>query len=127
MKKITRTFLRTDETMTRYMQIDEERKAKNIVFDPYENPKIKEFTHWAIVNNDFPYDAVATTSHMIFTKRSIPFDWKLLTKEEKEEFEHLKETYLKDNYDVVYENLPKGQTIPGHFHLHLLVLKREEI
>jgi hypothetical protein len=63
---------------------------------------------------------------MIVTKRIVPFDWRLLTPEEEKEIEFLKETYLNEHYEVVWENLPKGQTVPGHFHLHLLVLKRSE-
>jgi hypothetical protein len=80
-----------------------------------------------IIENEFPYDAIATTSHMISTKREVRLDWNLLNDDEIKEFEDIKENYLHDNYDVLWENLPKGQSIPGHFHLHLLVLKREEI
>ncbi len=130
MKKITRTFVRTKETMDLYIKKIIEREDKSIPVNPFLDWKqnfIKEFEHWVIIPNEFPYDAIATVNHMIATKREVPFDWRLLTPEEEKEIEYLKETYLNENYDVVWENLPKGQTIPGHFHLHLLVLKREEV
>lgn len=76
------------------------------------------------MENKYPYDAVATTSHILATKREVSFDWSLLNSEEKNEFEEIKKNYLVNHYDVIWENLPKGQTIPGHFHLNLLVLKR---
>lgn len=127
-QNITRTFLRTKETMERYMRVMKERKEKGIKsthFIDYDRILVKEFKYWVIVENEFPYDAVATTSHMISTKREISLDWKMLNKEEKNEFEEIKNTYLVEHYDAIWENLPKGQTVPGHFHLHLIVLKRE--
>lgn len=130
MANITRTFLRSDETMTRYMKTMKEREEKGVKFNQFlsnEKKVIKEFEYWIIIDNEFPYDAVATTSHMIATKREVAFDWKLLTIEEDKELEKLQREYLNEHYDVIWENLPKGQTAPGHFHLHLLILKREQI
>ena len=130
MANITRTFLRSDATMTRYMETMKHRDVNNIQYNPFTDQDrkiVNEFNYWIIVENGFPYDAIATTSHILSIKREIPFDWDLLTAEERVELDHLKKTYFKENYDVVYENLPKGQTVPGHFHLHLLVLRREEI
>ncbi len=129
-KKVTRTFMRTPESMNEYMRISEGRRERGEIINPFLNWKeklVKEFNYWVIKENEFPYDAIASTSHMLSTKRVVGFDWDLLTTEEKEEFEIIKKGYAKENYDVVWENLPKGQTIPGHFHLHLMVLKREEI
>lgn len=129
-ENITRTFLRTDEMMTHYMQTMKERKEKGVRikhFSHWQDHLVKEFKNWVIVTNEFPYDAVATTSHMIATKREIAFDWKLLNEEEKVEYQEIRDTYLKEHYDAIWENLPRGQTAPGHFHLHLVVLKREEV
>lgn len=128
-KKVTRTFVRTEKGMSEYIRISQERKSKGEevnIFSNWKDSLIKEFKHWVIINNEFPYDAIATTSHMISTKRVVPFDWNLLNEEEIKEFNELKNTYIKENYEVLWENLPKGQTQPGHFHLHLLIQKREE-
>lgn len=128
-KKVTRTFVRTEEEMVRYMKISEERKRlgqKPTHFTNWQEGLIKEFTHWVIITNEFPYDAIASTSHMISTKREVGFDWDLLTKEEREEYELIKKTYLVEHYDAIWENLPRGSTVAHHFHLHLIVLKREE-
>lgn len=129
-KKVTRTFLRTQETMEIYMKTAEERKLSGVKVDHFlrwhEN-LVKEFNHWVIVTNEFPYDAVAQVSHMIATKREVGFDWDLLTNEERDEYELIKKTYLAEHYDAIWENLPRGSTVAHHFHLHLIVLKREEI
>lgn len=133
-KEITATYLRSKETMKKYIAEFEKRKEPGMSHNPFkhalENPKdqvVKMFNHWFIMINDFPYDAVAQINHMIVTKRHISFDWKLLNKEEKEEFQTLRDTYLRENYDVIYENLPSGQTQPGWFHLNLLKLKRSKL
>ncbi|MFA7192112.1 MAG: hypothetical protein WC089_02320 [Candidatus Paceibacterota bacterium] len=128
-KKVTRTFLRTEEGMIRYMQIFEERKKlgqKPSHFTNWQDGLIKEFNLWVIIINQFPYDAVASVSHMIITKREVGFDWTLLTTEELDEYELIKKTYLAEHYDAIWENLPRGSTVSHHFHLHLIVLKREE-
>lgn len=130
MRNITRTFLRTDETMDKYikfMQSKSEDSSAGNNFDNEDERIVKEFKYWRIIENKFPYDAIATISHMIIPKRSVSFDWKLLNKEEEQELEELQDTYMNDHYDVIWENLAKGRTIPGRFHLHLLVLKREEV
>lgn len=129
-KKVTRTFLRSNEMMTKYMRISEGRRERAEIVDPFSKWNellVKEFKHWAIIKNEFPYDAVAKISHMISTKRNVPFDWNLLNEEELKEFAEIKNTYIKENYDALWENLPRGITIPIHFHLHLIVLKREEV
>lgn len=126
---MTGTCTRSPETMKKYFETNEKRKTHPEAFPPYNvyaQPVIKDFNYWFIVANDFPYDAIATVNHMIFTKREVPFRWELLSSEERAEYEEIKRTYISDKYDVVYENLPSGQTKPGHFHLHLLVLKRYE-
>lgn len=128
MTKVTKTFLRSPETMEKYIKFSEEMKEKGITPDPYKDWRedmVKEFNYWVIKENKFPYDAVATVSHMLSTKRDVVFDWNLLNEDELNELKELKNTYIKDNYDVFYENLPKGITVPTHFHLHLIVLKRE--
>lgn len=127
---IDTTFLREKETMKAYQEHmakkPEDRSPKGSPFNRTENI-IKEFKFWRIVGNDFPYDAVAMTNHMICTKRQTPFLWSELNNDEKKEFYVIKKSYLDQHYDVLYENLASAATKPGWFHLHLLKLKRFEI
>lgn len=130
MPNISKTLLRTDETMDRYIAEMRKNASEGISKDPFSDFMlylVKEFEHWVIIENKYPYDAIAKVSHLILTKRKVAFDWNLINKEEMEEFSKLRSSYLAENYDLIWENLPRGQTIPGHFHLHLLVLKREEV
>ena len=135
MQKITGTKVRTPEMMRKYYEVSNERKAAKskgeFIPHPFANildKNIISFNYWVIINNDFPYDAIANVSHMILPKRKFSFDWKLMNAVERAELDQLKQNgYISKNYDVIWENLPIGQTIPGRFHLHLLKLKRYEI
>lgn len=131
-EKITGTYTRTTDMMKKYHTVMSERAAarKNNTFSiyPYTETILKEFKYWKIVPNDFPYDAIADINHMIFPKRDFKFDWSLMNNEERDELDYLKNKgYIAEHYDVVYENLPSGQTMPGRFHLHLLKLKRYDL
>lgn len=130
MQKITKTFVRSEKTMQEYVdKINKQKETgeKIDVFKNWQKNLVKEFNNWVIIKNEFPYDAIADVSHMISTKRNVAFDWELLNEEEKEEFKIIRNNYIKENYDVLWENLPKTATFPEHFHLHLILLKREEM
>ena len=87
-----------------------------------EAPSKSEYQHWRIVENVYPYDAVAELHDMIVPKKHLSGD-RELTEEELEELYTLKETVLNDTYTFVMEALPKNKSIPGHYHLHLIVSK----
>lgn len=85
-------------------------------------PALAEYAHWRIVENIYPYDAVAAKHDMLVTKHHLSSDQEI-TPEEFEELSHLKQTDLNDAYTFVMEALPKNKSIPGHYHLHLIVAK----
>ncbi len=127
-KKIDITFVRTKKTMEKYLKaVEQFRRGEKKPFDgEFENP-IAEFKHWVIIKNAFPYDSFAEVHHLIFTKRKVDFNWDKLTDEEIQELNEIKKTYASEHYDAIWENLPKAQSAPGHFHLHLLKLKRVQL
>jgi hypothetical protein len=85
-------------------------------------PSITEFEHWRIIPNKYPYDAVALKHDQIIPKHhwvsaEIPAEaWAELTE--------LKERELNQEYSFIIEALPGTKSIPGHFHLHLMVPKQ---
>jgi diadenosine tetraphosphate (Ap4A) HIT family hydrolase len=87
-----------------------------------EAPSKSEFKHWRIVENIYPYDAVALVHDMLVTKRHISKD-RELSEEEIAELYELKDTVLNETYTFVMEALPKNKSVPGHYHLHLIVSK----
>jgi diadenosine tetraphosphate (Ap4A) HIT family hydrolase len=82
---------------------------------------VKEYEQWRIINNRFPYDRVATVSHMIVPKRHTTESG--LTPDEQAEFTRIKDEYLHQEYDFFIEAAHHKKTIPAHLHIHLIVSK----
>ena len=75
-KKITKTFLRSAETMRRYIEKTKERSLMETPENPFadnEKNAIIKFKHWLLIENEFPYDAIASKNHLLFTRRVVPF------------------------------------------------------
>lgn len=120
--------LRTVEAIQNYKKVLEQRERDGISFLPItEDEAICVFEYWYIIQNDFPYDAVADIHHLLVPRRKDILNWSDLRREELEELLHLRETYCKENYEMVAENMPSAKTVQNHFHLHLFVFKRREI
>lgn len=82
---------------------------------------LQTFKYWKIMKNDFPYDLIAKTHHMILPIRHVKeLD---LTEEERLELLDIKANFIK-SYDCILESTLKTKTIPEHHHLHLLIAKK---
>jgi len=113
--------LRTLETHARY-----ERHRKSSDFPKCflcEASPLKKFKYWKVVENQFPYDEVATMSHMVVSLRHAPEEE--LTPAEIREYKKVKNE-CHENYDIIIENTRKQKSIPSHHHLHLLQIKERE-
>lgn len=116
--------LRSKRTYRKYMKF----KAGGFLADGCnlcKNKKgelLKNFKYWKILKNIFPYDLIAETHHMLMPKRHVAE--KALTKKEKQELFLLKHGYVEINYEFMLEGTHKKKSIPGHFHIHLLKLKK---
>lgn len=58
---------------------------------------------------------------MILPKRHVKEDD--ITKEEWKELKELKEGYVNDNYNYIFESTQRTMTVPDHFHLQLMATK----
>ncbi|CAN5746889.1 hypothetical protein BH11PAT2_BH11PAT2_01210 [soil metagenome] len=87
-----------------------------------EKTSLKTFTHWRIVQNQYPYDLIAETHHMLIPIRHITEDE--ITAEESKELLEIKNNSIGD-YNWIIESAHTNKSIPSHFHLHLIVGKAE--
>lgn len=95
-------------------------KSLGINKELIDEPRIREWKHWAIIPNDYPYSYAFRTHHMLIPKRVVMEDD--LSKEEENELKAiLKE--IRDDYDCRLINTPRKQTKLNHFHIHLLIYK----
>lgn len=113
--------LRSPETYWRYISFIKQGGNSNgcNLCKPF--PLIEEFNHWRILNNEFPYDAVAKTTHLLLPKRHVAYQE--LNVEEREEYDLIRSTYIEEHYHITVETPVKRQSIPKHFHVCLLVFK----
>lgn len=111
---------RTRETEAAYTKIKKEGHLENGCV-LCMSPSIKEFKEWRIVENNFPYDLVASTHHMILPKRHV--DEFGLTASEQAEYEEIKESYVQPTYEFIIEPVRRQRSIPAHMHLHLIIAK----
>lgn len=98
------------------------RKGGGLDECPMCNEKpLEQFTLWKVMANAFPYDRIARSHHMLVPKRHVRESE--LTPEELSEFITLKNSVLNGRYDYFLEATDLTKTIPGHYHLHLVVVK----
>lgn len=110
--------LRTPETEERYAAVKKLRAPSECGI--CSDATLREFTHWRIIANRFPYDSIASVHHMVVPTVHKPEE--SLTSEEWEELDAIKRTYIAEKYEIVLETMPTKKSIPDHFHLHLIVL-----
>jgi hypothetical protein len=85
-----------------------------------EEPRIREWEHWALIENAFPYSSAFSTHHMLIPKRVV--SRKDLSRYEKDEL-HVVLEELEQEYDCYLVNFPSKQSIVHHYHVHMLVYK----
>lgn len=81
-----------------------------------------EFDFWRVVPNEFPYDRITKVHHLIILKRHADEDH--LTVPEHHELYTVKKEVSND-YDIFFENTAKRKSIPGHFHMHAIRIRRD--
>ena len=115
---------RTKETHERYQEVKQARLHTSEGCQLCKEQSLLEFTHWRIIHAGFPYDRIADVHDLLLTKaHKTELE---LTEEERTELQEIKlGGALDEHYAVVWENLKDYQSIPAHFHLHLLKLKDE--
>lgn len=81
---------------------------------------LKEWKHWYLLPNMFPYSAAFSIHHMLLPKRVIPRSH--LNGAERGELDTILDE-LESSYDTIMMNFQTKQSIRHHFHIHLLVYK----
>lgn len=111
------------QTMHDWYESERQQDLRHDDFCPLcEADTILNFEHWRIIPNKYPYDAVARKHDQLVPKQHLTASE--ISSAAWEELEHLKQGVLNEEYSFLIEALPGAKSIPGHFHLHLMVPKR---
>jgi diadenosine tetraphosphate (Ap4A) HIT family hydrolase len=82
-----------------------------------DNPVLREFDHWLLIKNEYPYTMIMTKHDMLIPKRVVPTR-NLLTSVELAELDQIIDLLAPD-YDLMFENFPHIRSMPDHYHIHL--------
>ena len=86
-----------------------------------DEPRIKQWQYWALIDNAFPYGAAFRVHHLLIPKRVV--SEQALNAQEKEELPKVL-AELGQTYDCHLTNFSKNQSIKSHYHIHLLIYKQ---
>lgn len=111
LSKIKHDAKRTVATHNKYVDFIESGK-------PAKFTLIKEWKRWNLVENAFPYDAIARQHHLLFPKRQFTHE-RSMSLAELFEFNNIKKE-ISGSYDSILENFESARSIPLHFHYHLI-------
>ena len=109
--------LRTPETNAKYQDAEKNGINNSCFFcDITRQVIIKEFEHFRLIENGFPYDAIAEVSHILYPKRHIKENE--YTQEEINELNNIKTGYLQNaDYNYLMQGITRT-SIPAHVHYH---------
>jgi hypothetical protein len=82
-------------------------------------PALKQWEHWRLIDNDFPYAVAFKEHHMLLPKRAGVADRWNLNAAEKAEFEVILRDFVYPTYDLWFENCPKRRSVLSMYHVHL--------
>ena len=114
--------LRTKKTHEKYMKVRAQ-KTFNHTCRLCKIKPIKDFKYWKIIDNEYPWDLIAKTNHMLVPKRHVVYEE--LNIIEKKELDLIKSNYVNKKYEIIAEATNRKKSIPSHFHVHLLVLRND--
>ncbi|MEX1026562.1 MAG: hypothetical protein WD049_00930 [Candidatus Paceibacterota bacterium] len=117
MRHKPRTAVRTQETFNAYERFKQEAPDGCPLC---RSESIEEYEHWRMIPNDFPYDTIADEHCMLLPKEHIGV-FEEMADNVRQEYNAILASL--DRFDAVLRNFPKQQTIPEHFHAHLLAYK----
>lgn len=112
--------LRTKEMEEKYEAYKKQRDS-NAPCDLCTKETLQTFSYWKITDCMFPWDKLAKVQHMIMPLRHVTEQE--ITQEEWYELNSIKHNFIHDNYEVIMEATNRKKSIPGHFHLHLIINK----
>lgn len=86
----------------------------------HQEPRLREWEHWGIIDNAFPYDVAFSVHHLLIPKRVTPESE--LSVAERTELEQILES-ISGDYDCFLVNFASKQSIKNHYHIHLMTYK----
>lgn len=122
------TYLRTDETWEAYQNAPRRDEKECFMCDLIGVTVVKKFHYWIIIENQFPYDAVAEKHHLLVPIEHATKIENLHYEDKESAIDELKDILAdieeSGEYDCQIKNFTIGQSHPTHLHYHLVTWRR---
>lgn len=82
-------------------------------------PSIRQWEHWRLIDNTFPYGIAFKEHLMLLPKRAGVAERSQLNDVEKQEFEQILKDFVYPEYDLWFENCPKRRSMNHIYHVHI--------
>ena len=117
--------LRTKETHVAYQDAQSSHKNFSQTKDYTQDQEriLKEYTHWYIIPNLYPYDQVTKIHDMLVPRRVFSRMSECNKNEWDEYLTIIAQLEQEKKYDALIENFAKGRSVLRHLHLHLVIWK----
>lgn len=90
------------------------------MFDLATETIIREFAHWVIIENRFPYDNIARINHLLVSREPL-VSIHDTSANVRNEYDHILQTLATEElYDACIENFPRSASVKKHRHVHLI-------
>lgn len=115
---------RSETSHAKYLAFKEQNHNDPVrltLFNFKEETVVREFTHWVIIKNRFPYDTMARVNDILVSRRPIGRHYDGTREEEDEYHAILKILAEEAYYDALIENFPRAKSIKSFAHTHLVL------
>lgn len=110
--------LRTNDADMKYRKFLREEYTGECIFCAKKS-LVKEYKLWIIIENDFPYNKIASEHYILSPKRHVEEEKDLYGSERDELYKVLD----KLDYNMRIINKKKDCSVPQHLHYHIIKLK----
>jgi len=125
MKRNENRTLKTYEAYQEYKRAQADKSFKDFSFHEDPSELVKEYEHWIIRKNKFPYDLLFEKHDMLIPKRLFGYSDEM-TEDEKREYTMILDE-VSSGYDGILENFTHARSVTAHFHPHLFTYKKIDI
>ena len=115
-----RNVLRTSKVLKKYSAKRRKMGALMDGIDLRTLPKINKTKYWILVENEFPYDKIASKHHLLVPLRKFKYDDEMTAAERDNLFLIKKDFTQEKRYDAILETLGHNRSIPDHYHIHCI-------
>ena len=89
-------------------------------FDLTKEAVVREFDHWLIIENRFPYDNMTRINHLLVSREPLA-SVHTAAQMIKDEYDAIIAALANERvYDACIENFPSASTVRTHHHVHLV-------